>query len=209
MPAPTPAQHDELVFVDEAPAAPGGATDPGAWRVMIVDDDADVHSTTTFALGSLEVQDRRWLSCTPIRPPRRAPCSSTNRHRGHPARRRHGRSGRRPAPGAPHPRNPGRHDVRIILRTGQPGYAPEMDAIRGYDINDYRTKSELTRTKLYTSVAAAIRAYEQIRALETSRRGLAEVVRANAELMALRGVGAWPRSACCAAAACSASRPPA
>ena len=59
MPAPTPAQNDELVFVDEAPAAPGGATDPGAWRVMIVDDDADVHSTTTFALGSLEVHGRR------------------------------------------------------------------------------------------------------------------------------------------------------
>jgi diguanylate cyclase (GGDEF)-like protein len=63
-----------------------------------------------------------------------------------------------------------------------------MDAIRGYDINDYRTKSELTRTKLYTSVASAIRAYEQIHALEASRRGLAEVVRANAELMALRSI---------------------
>jgi diguanylate cyclase (GGDEF)-like protein len=64
-----------------------------------------------------------------------------------------------------------------------------MDAIRGYDINDYRTKSELTRTKLYTSVASAIRAYEQIHALEASRRGLAEVVRANAELMAQRSIG--------------------
>jgi ActR/RegA family two-component response regulator len=40
-------------------------------------------------------------------------------------------------------------DVRIILRTGQPGYAPEIDAIRDFDINDYRTKSELTRIKLY------------------------------------------------------------
>src|SRR5689334_18647008 len=69
MPAPTtppgPAQDDELVFVDEAPAAPSGATDAAAgtpgdrWRVMIVDDDADVHSTTTFALGSLEVHGRR------------------------------------------------------------------------------------------------------------------------------------------------------
>jgi diguanylate cyclase (GGDEF)-like protein len=82
-----------------------------------------------------------------------------------------------------------RHDLRIILRTGQPGYAPEMDAIRGYDINDYRTKSELTRTKLYTSVASAIRAYEQIHALETSRQGLADVVRANTELMAQRSIG--------------------
>jgi diguanylate cyclase (GGDEF)-like protein len=63
-----------------------------------------------------------------------------------------------------------------------------MDAIRGYDINDYRTKSELTRTKLYTSVAAAIRAYQQLRALDESRAGLARVVRANAALMALHSV---------------------
>ena len=69
--------------------------------------------------------------------------------------------------GAPYPQNElNLHDVRIILRNGQPGYAPEMEAIRGYDINDYRTKSELTRTKLYTAVAAAIRSYEQLCALE-------------------------------------------
>jgi diguanylate cyclase (GGDEF)-like protein len=189
MPAPTQAQDDELVFVDEAPAAPSGATDPGAWRVLIVDDDADVHSTTTFALGSLEVHGRK--------------LAFLHAYSGAEARAvleretgiavvlldvvmeeadaglhlvRHIRE------------TLGRHDLRIILRTGQPGYAPEMDAIRGYDINDYRTKSELTRTKLYTSVASAIRAYEQIHALEASRRGLAEVVRANAELMAQRSI---------------------
>jgi diguanylate cyclase (GGDEF)-like protein len=82
----------------------------------------------------------------------------------------------------------GRNDVRIILRTGQPGYAPEMDAIRGYDINDYRSKSELTRSKLYTAVAAAVRSYEQIRALQANRSGLECIARASAELMALHGV---------------------
>ena len=40
-----------------------------------------------------------------------------------------------------------RESLRIILRTGQPGYAPELDTIRHYDINDYRTKSELTRVR--------------------------------------------------------------
>ncbi|MBK6638466.1 MAG: hypothetical protein IPG34_12900 [Rhodocyclaceae bacterium] len=33
-------------------------------------------------------------------------------------------------------------ETRIILRTGQPGYAPAMDVIRDYDINDYRTKAD-------------------------------------------------------------------
>jgi len=195
MPAPPPAQDDELVFVDEAPAlssgAPGAAAGAsgGAWRVMIVDDDADVHSTTTFALGSLELHGRRleFLHASSAAEARALLETESDiavilldvvmeeADAGlHLVR---------------HIRETlGLHDTRIILRTGQPGYAPEMDAIRGYDINDYRTKSELTRTKLYTSVATAIRAYEQIRALEASRRGLAEVVRANAELMALRTV---------------------
>jgi diguanylate cyclase (GGDEF)-like protein len=190
MPAPTTAQDDELIFVDEAPAAPGGAPEPGAWRVLIVDDDADVHSTTTFALGSLEVHGRRlaFLHAYSALEARALLERETDvavvlldvvmeeadaglhlvRHIRETLDRR---------------------DLRIILRTGQPGYAPEMDAIRGYDINDYRTKSELTRTKLYTSVASAIRAYEQIHALEASRRGLAQVVCANAELMALRSIG--------------------
>jgi diguanylate cyclase (GGDEF)-like protein len=79
-------------------------------------------------------------------------------------------------------------EVRIILRTGQPGYAPEMDAIRDYDINDYKTKSELTRIKLFTTVAAAIRSYEQIRAINASRRGLDLIVQASTELMGLQGL---------------------
>ena len=58
------------------------------------------------------------------------------------------------------------NDVRIILRTGQPGYAPEIETIHAFDINDYKTKSELTRAKLYATITAALRTYEQIRALD-------------------------------------------
>ena len=57
-------------------------------------------------------------------------------------------------------------DLRIILRTGQPGYAPEIETIHDFDINDYKTKSELTRTKLYATITAALRTYEQIRKLD-------------------------------------------
>lgn len=182
------AQDDDLVFVDETPAAPDAGA-AGAWRVLIVDDDADVHSTTTFALGSLELHGR--------------PLEFLHAYSRAQAERLLAREHdiavilldvvmEQADAGLQlvrHIRDVlGMHDVRILLRTGQPGYAPEMDAIRGYDINDYRTKSELTRTKLYTSVAAAIRAYEQIRALEDSRAGLAQVVRANTELMGLHSI---------------------
>ena len=139
---------------------------------MIVDDDEDVHSTTTFALGNLDMQHR--------------PLEFVHAYSAAQAREccahetdiavilldvvmeqddaglhlvRYIRETLKLA------------DVRIILRTGQPGYAPEIDAIRDFDINDYKTKSELTRIKLYTTVTAAIRSYEQIRAINSSRRG--------------------------------------
>ncbi|MBE9225096.1 response regulator [Phormidium sp. LEGE 05292] len=47
--------------------------------------------------------------------------------------------------------------VRIILRTGQPGQVPEKNVIINYDINDYKTKTELTITKLYTTILTALR----------------------------------------------------
>lgn len=52
--------------------------------------------------------------------------------------------------------------LRIILRTGQPGNAPELDVIQHYDINDYKMKSELTRTRLISSITTAVRSYIQI-----------------------------------------------
>ena len=52
--------------------------------------------------------------------------------------------------------------VRIILRTGQPGQAPERRVIVDYDINDYKAKTELTADKLFTSLTAALRSYQQL-----------------------------------------------
>jgi response regulator RpfG family c-di-GMP phosphodiesterase len=57
-------------------------------------------------------------------------------------------------------------DVRIILRTGQPGTAPEKEIIHDYDINDYKEKSELTIVKLYTALVASLRSYENIQAIK-------------------------------------------
>lgn len=80
------------------------------------------------------------------------------------------------------------HAVRIVLRTGQPGYAPEIETIRAYDINDYKTKSELTRVRLFTTLAVAIRSYQQIHQLETSRQGLELIISASTGLSKLRAL---------------------
>jgi len=53
-------------------------------------------------------------------------------------------------------------DVRIILRTGQPGQAPQKDVILRYDINDYKEKTELTAEKMFTAVTCAFRAYSEL-----------------------------------------------
>ncbi|WP_342148946.1 sensor histidine kinase [Methylorubrum sp. SB2] len=66
--------------------------------------------------------------------------------------------------------------VRIILRTGQPGQAPERRVIVDYDINDYKAKTELTADRLFTSLTAALRAYQQLKRLDETRRGLEIII---------------------------------
>jgi CheY-like chemotaxis protein len=56
--------------------------------------------------------------------------------------------------------------VRIVLRTGQPGYAPEKEVIEQYDINDYKEKTELTAQKLYTTVVTSLRNYKELKELQ-------------------------------------------
>jgi two-component system, sensor histidine kinase len=79
-------------------------------------------------------------------------------------------------------RSLGNKELRIILRTGQPGSAPESRVVETYDINDYKEKSELTARKLVTSVLSALRAFRDLRALELERaraqRALKEAQRA-------------------------------
>ena len=56
----------------------------------------------------------------------------------------------------------GNRQIRLVLRTGQPGQAPESNVIEQYDINDYRDKTELTQTKMKTLIYASLRAYRDI-----------------------------------------------
>jgi signal transduction histidine kinase len=52
--------------------------------------------------------------------------------------------------------------IRIILRTGQPGEAPERDVVLAHDIHDYKSKAELTAQKLFTALVGAVRAWRDI-----------------------------------------------
>ncbi len=78
--------------------------------------------------------------------------------------------------------------IRIILRTGQPGQAPERRVIVDYDINDYKAKTELTAAKLFTAMTAALRSYQQLHRMAQTRRGLEIIIDATANLGDLRSI---------------------
>jgi len=78
--------------------------------------------------------------------------------------------------------------VRIILRTGQPGQAPERRVIVQYDINDYKAKTELTADKLFTSLTAALRSYQQLERMVQTRRGLEIIIDAASTLYDFRSM---------------------
>ncbi|MEO5356082.1 MAG: SpoIIE family protein phosphatase [Nitrospirae bacterium YQR-1] len=68
--------------------------------------------------------------------------------------------------------------LRIILRTGQPGQAPEEEVIMQYEINDYKSKSELTKQKLFTTLISALRDYRNLVTIDGAKRGLEQIIAA-------------------------------
>ncbi len=185
--------HDDFLFIDdsdEEEILEGKGSE--AWQVLIVDDDPEIHSVTQLALSDLVVLGQRLEYL-------------------------HAYSGQDACQLLEN--NPDivlvlldvvmetddaglnvvkhiretldRQDIRIVLRTGQPGYAPEESVIKEYDINDYKTKTELTRRKLVTTVYAAIRSYQQISTVTESRQGLEKIVSGSATLLELHSIAEY------------------
>lgn len=78
--------------------------------------------------------------------------------------------------------------VRIVLRTGQPGQAPEESVVIEYDINDYKMKTELTLQRLITTILSALRSYKSISEIERSRSALQKIVEATNTLHQKRSI---------------------
>ena len=75
--------------------------------------------------------------------------------------------------------------VRIILRTGQPGQAPEEEVIKNYDINDYKSKTELTVQSLFTAITSALRTYQYIKTIDANKQGLESIISATRAILEL------------------------
>ncbi|MBI4806694.1 MAG: DUF3369 domain-containing protein [Desulfovibrio sp.] len=182
---------DEPLFTDEpgSPAQPSAAAEDAGrepWKVLIVDDEEEVHTVTRFVLGGFRFLGRglNFISTYNTRDTKTVLAENPDiavvlldvvmdEFDSGLALVRYIRE------------ELGNAFVRIILRTGQPGYAPEQKVIIEYDINDYREKSELTAQKLLSSMITALRAFRDLHALENSRRGLAKIVAAAGDILAL------------------------
>ena len=185
--APTETDDGELILRDDDPLddlGPPMAENP--WRILIVDDDVDVHVVTKFALSNTNFQGRR-LSFL------------------------HAYSGKEalaimrttpdiamvlldvimetPEAGllvARQVRDELHNElVRIVLRTGQPGQSLEHSIIMDYDINDFWCKADLTTRKLFTTVISSLRAYTTLAAAAQERNALAAALERAQHLQAV------------------------
>jgi response regulator RpfG family c-di-GMP phosphodiesterase len=174
------ATDDNWLLDEDDEAAPGtnpAAIDQRLWRVLIVDDDVDVHAVTRLALRNVafkgrelelfsaysgaeaykilrDTSDIALVLLDVVMETDDAGLILARRIR----------------------EELNNQIVRVVLRTGQPGQAPEQRVIIEYDINDYKAKTELTTQKLFTTVISALRAYEGLMMLERSRIGLGKIL---------------------------------
>jgi response regulator of citrate/malate metabolism len=168
---------DNLSFLDDVLTHQEGNVMP--WRVLVVDDDGEVHQATRFALSDVEIMDR--------------PLSLIHAYSAAEAEvllrqmpdiavvlldvvMESDDSGlclidvvREDIKNKP---------LRIILRTGQPGLAPEAALVAHYDIHDYMIKAEVGRERLLTSLTTAVRAFDQLKQMTDMKQQMQGMVRA-------------------------------
>ena len=182
-------EDDLLIFEKERDLPDINSSTPAPWKVLIVDDDKQIHMVTTFALKDISILNRKIeflhaydsveafsiLQNTPditvilldvVMETDTAGLDLVKKIRD----------------------ELGLKSIRIILRTGQPGFAPELEVIQDYDINDYKMKSELTRTRLITSLTTAIRSYEQYVTLAQNKNSLEQMIKGSESLFSFNSV---------------------
>jgi response regulator RpfG family c-di-GMP phosphodiesterase len=178
---------DAIVFKDEpeptrSPAAElSHPSEP--WKILIVDDEADVHTVTTYMIKGMDYLGRQF--------------QFFHAYSGMEARQILAEqqdlavilldvvmetedSGLQLVQYIRE--ELGNRSVRIVLRTGQPGKAPAARVILEYDINDYKEKTELTLDKMLVTVISALRSYNFITTIENNRRGLKKIIDASADI---------------------------
>jgi len=172
-------EEDEGIPIEDAPKTSGlPEAQKAAWKMMIVDDEPTVHQATELALKNF------FFEGTPL--------DLIHAYSGSQARQlipahqdlalilldvvmESNDAGLKVVRYIREELNNKR--VQIILRTGQPGEAPEESVIRKYEINDYKLKVELTRQRLITTTIAALRSYRNVLTVEEKTLELTQILK--------------------------------
>lgn len=180
--------------VDKKSSAPQGltSTDHALWKVLLVDDDEQVHLVTQLALKGFSFQNKKLnLISAYSAEEAKTICAQEsdialalvdvvmeNEEAGLQLVR--------------HIREEmNNHLIRLVLRTGQAGQAPEDKVIKEYGIDDYKEKTELTSQKLRTLLYSTLRAYRDLCLIEEQKQGLARVIEASANVQNTRTLSSY------------------
>ncbi|MBF0614382.1 MAG: DUF3369 domain-containing protein [Magnetococcales bacterium] len=183
---------NDLLFADDAASEKlrlTGVRQRSPWKLMIIDDDPDVHALSCLVLRHFRFEERglnflhghsrvdaeRLMQEHPDTAVLLMDVVMESDQAGLDAVR--------------HIRNVLKNRfVRIILRTGQPGFAPEQKVILDYDINDYKEKTDLTDIRLTTAVITSLRSYRDLMIIERNRQGLQKIIHATGSLFEPRSI---------------------
>lgn len=172
-----PSTDSDLVFAPEDSNTSGNLSSDAPWKILIVDDEPDIHKVTRMTLVNFEFDGHglEFLSAYSAQQAKDILLKENDiavalidvvmesEHAGLDL--------------VKYIRDDLDNElIRLILRTGQPGQAPESKVISEYEINDYKEKTELTSQKLYSSIYASLRSYRDLIALKNSRSGLENVI---------------------------------
>jgi response regulator RpfG family c-di-GMP phosphodiesterase len=183
------AENDDLFFAEEESLDESSDTQQKGWKILLVDDESSVHDVTRMTLDGFEYAGRGldFLHAYSGEEAKQVMAEHPDTalilldvvmeedHAGLKV--------------VEHVRNVLKNPfTRIILRTGQPGQAPETEVIVKYDIDDYKEKTELTSQKLYTTMVTTLRGYRATIQLEKSRKGLHKIVDASASVFKIKSM---------------------
>lgn len=169
---------DKFIFNDESPAPVTKEVDP--WKVLIVDDEEGVHQVTKLTLNDFVFEGRPLHFLHAYSAKEAVFLLNDNADIAMILLDVVMESNHAGLDLVKIIRNEMKNiTVRIVLRTGQPGQAPEQEVIRDYDINDYKNKTELTSNRMFTLMYATLRAYRDITVLQKSKKGLEKLILAS------------------------------
>ncbi|MFO7558862.1 MAG: histidine kinase dimerization/phospho-acceptor domain-containing protein [Desulfobacterales bacterium] len=155
------ARNDELQFSEETVHSSRDMEEGDPWKIIIADDQEEIHSVTKLVLGDFFFENKRLKFFSAYSGEETKKLIRENPDVAFVLLDVVMETDDSGLEVVRYIREELKNDiVQIVLNTGQPGQAPEQEVITRYDINDYKSKTEFNARKLITSVTASLRAYK-------------------------------------------------